>query len=213
MRIILLGKPGGGKGTQAKMLTEHLGIPQISTGDILREAVKRQTPLGIEAKKFMDAGLLVPDCLIKDLIKERLSQEDTKDGFIFDGFPRNLAQAHDLEEISDDLGFSIDKVVYIDVPTEKIVRRLSGRRTCSCGAVYHVESNPPKQEGVCDACGGTLYQRDDDKEDVIKARIEQYENQTKPLIDHYDEKGILVTIDGDQPIDDVFSEIMKKIGA
>jgi adenylate kinase len=213
MRIILLGKPGGGKGTQAKMLTERLGIPQISTGDILREAVKRQTPLGIEAKKFMDAGLLVPDCLIKDLIKERLSQEDTKDGFIFDGFPRNLAQAHDLEEISDDLGFSIDKVVYIDVPTEKIVRRLSGRRTCSCGAVYHVESNPPKEEGVCDACGSTLYQRDDDKEDVIKARIEQYENQTKPLIDHYDEKGILVTIDGDQPIDDVFSEIMKKIGA
>lgn len=213
MRIILLGKPGGGKGTQAKMLTERLGIPQISTGDILREAVKRQTPLGIEAKKFMDAGLLVPDCLIKDLIKERLSQEDTKDGFIFDGFPRNLAQAHDLEEISDDLGFSIDKVVYIDVPTEKIVRRLSGRRTCSCGAVYHVESNPPKGEGICDVCGGTLYQRDDDKEDVIKARIEQYENQTKPLIDHYDEKGILVTIDGDQPIDDVFSEIMKKIGA
>ncbi|RZN49005.1 adenylate kinase [archaeon] len=213
MRIILLGKPGGGKGTQAKMLTERLGIPQISTGDILREAVKHQTPLGIEAKKFMDAGLLVPDCLIKDLIKERLSQEDTKDGFIFDGFPRNLAQARDLEQISGDLGFSIDKVVYIDVPTEKIVRRLSGRRTCSCGAVYHVESNPPEEQGVCDACGGTLYQRDDDKEDVIKARIEQYEKQTKPLIDHYDEKGILVTIDGDQPIDDVFSEIMKKIGA
>ncbi|HHN82045.1 MAG TPA: adenylate kinase [Methanomicrobia archaeon] len=213
MRIILLGKPGGGKGTQAKMLTERLAIPQISTGDILREAVKHQTPLGIEAKKFMDAGLLVPDCLIKDLIKERLSQEDTKDGFIFDGFPRNLAQARDLEQISGDLGFSIDKVVYIDVPTEKIVRRLSGRRTCSCGAVYHVESNPPEEQGVCDACGGTLYQRDDDKENVIKARIEQYEEQTKPLIDHYDDKGILVTIDGDQPIDDVFSEIMKKIGA
>jgi len=212
MRMILLGKPGGGKGTQATLLKELLNVPQISTGDILREAVKNETALGKEAKTYMDAGKLVPDGLIKGLVEERLTQDDVKDGFIFDGFPRTLAQAEDLKEISERLGISIDKVVYIGVPTEKIVKRLSGRRSCACGAVYHIESKKPKVEGVCDICSGKLYQRDDDKEDVIKKRIEQYEAQTMPLIDYYGKEGILVTINGDQDIDDVFKEIRDNLG-
>jgi len=213
MRMILLGKPGGGKGTQATLLKEMLDVPQISTGDILREAVKNKTSLGKEAKEYMDAGKLVPDALIKGLVEERLTQDDIRPGFIFDGFPRTLAQAEDLKEIADKVGISIDKVVYIDVPTEKIVKRLSGRRSCACGAVYHIESKKPKVDGICDLCSSKLYQRDDDKEDVIKQRIEQYEAQTMPLIDYYGKEGILVTINGDQGIDDVFNEIKEKLGA
>ncbi|HPR40996.1 MAG TPA: adenylate kinase [Candidatus Methanofastidiosa archaeon] len=212
MRMILLGKPGGGKGTQATLLKEHLDVPQISTGDILREAVKNGTPLGKEAKNYMDAGKLVPDDLIRGLVEERLSQDDIGKGFIFDGFPRTLAQAEGLKKIADKLGISIDKAVYIDVPTDKIVKRLSGRRSCACGAVYHIESKRPKIEGVCDACSGKLYQRDDDKEDVIKQRIEQYEAQTMPLIDYYRKEGKLVTIDGDQDIDEVFNDIKRGLG-
>jgi len=212
MRMILLGKPGGGKGTQATLLKEHLDVPQISTGDILREAVKNGTPLGNEAKNYMDAGKLVPDDLIRGLVEERLSQDDIGKGFIFDGFPRTLAQAEGLKKIADKLGISIDKAVYIDVPTDKIVKRLSGRRSCACGAVYHIESKRPKIEGVCDACSGKLYQRDDDKEDVIKQRIEQYEAQTMPLIDYYRKEGKLVTIDGDQDIDEVFNDIKRGLG-
>ena len=212
MRIILLGKPGGGKGTQATMLKDRLGVPQISTGDILREAVKRQTPFGIEAKKFMDAGLLVPDCLIKDLIAERLREQDTAEGFIFDGFPRTIAQAEALKEIGASLGFDIDAVVNIDVSSEAIVTRLSGRRSCQCGAVYHVVSKPPKKEGVCDQCGAALYQRSDDQEAVIRNRLEQYEAQTRPLIDLYEKEGKLVTIDGNKPIDVVFADILTALG-
>jgi adenylate kinase len=212
MRIILLGKPGGGKGTQATMLKDRLGVPQISTGDILREAVKRQTPFGIEAKKFMDAGLLVPDCLIKDLIAERLREQDTAKGFIFDGFPRTIAQAEALKEIGASLGFDIDAVVNIDVSSEAIVTRLSGRRSCQCGAVYHVVSKPPKKEGVCDQCGAALYQRSDDQEAVIRNRLEQYEAQTRPLIDLYEKEGKLVTIDGNKPIDVVFADILAALG-
>lgn len=212
MRIILLGKPGGGKGTQATMLKDRLGVPQISTGDILREAVKRQTPFGIEAKKFMDAGLLVPDCLIKDLIAERLREQDTAKGFIFDGFPRTIAQAEALKEIGASLGFDIDAVVNIDVSSEAIVTRLSGRRSCQCGAVYHVVSKPPKKEGVCDQCGAALYQRSDDQEAVIRNRLEQYEAQTRPLIDLYEKEGKLVTIDGNKPIDVVFADILTALG-
>ena len=212
MRIILLGKPGGGKGTQATMLKDRLGVPQISTGDILREAVKRQTPFGIEAKKFMDAGLLVPDCLIKDLIAERLQEQDTAKGFIFDGFPRTIAQAEALKEIGASLGFDIDAVVNIDVSSEAIVTRLSGRRSCQCGAVYHVVSKPPAKEGVCDQCGAALYQRSDDQEAVIRNRLEQYEAQTRPLIDLYEKEGKLVTIDGNKPIDVVFADILTALG-
>jgi len=212
MRIILLGKPGGGKGTQATMLKDRLGVPQISTGDILREAVKRQTPFGIEAKKFMDAGLLVPDCLIKDLIAERLREQDTAEGFIFDGFPRTIAQAEALKEIGASLGFDIDAVVNIDVSSEAIVTRLSGRRSCQCGAVYHVVSKPPAKEGVCDQCGAALYQRSDDQEAVIRNRLEQYEAQTRPLIDLYEKEGKLVTIDGNKPIDVVFADILTALG-
>ncbi len=212
MRIILLGKPGGGMGTQATMLKDRLGVPQISTGDILREAVKRQTPFGIEAKKFMDAGLLVPDCLIKDLIAERLREQDTAKGFIFDGFPRTIAQAEALKEIGASLGFDIDAVVNIDVSSEAIVTRLSGRRSCQCGAVYHVVSKPPKKEGVCDQCGAALYQRSDDQEAVIRNRLEQYEAQTRPLIDLYEKEGKLVTIDGNKPIDVVFADILAALG-
>ncbi|MDD4282026.1 MAG: adenylate kinase [Candidatus Methanofastidiosa archaeon] len=212
MRIILLGKPGGGKGTQATMLKDRLGVPQISTGDILREAVKRQTPFGIEAKKFMDAGLLVPDCLIKDLIAERLREQDTAKGFIFDGFPRTIAQAEALKEIGASLGFDIDAVVNIDVSSEAIVTRLSGRRSCQCGAVYHVVSKTPKKEGVCDQCGAALYQRSDDQEAVIRNRLEQYEAQTRPLIDLYEKEGKLVTIDGNKPIDVVFADILAALG-
>jgi len=212
MKLILLGKPGGGKGTQATLLKEKINVPQISTGDILREAVKKGTDLGKEAKKFMDSGELVPDELIKGLVEERLSMDDVKAGFIFDGFPRTLPQAEDLKEISDKLKVSIDKVVYIDVPTEKIVKRLSGRRSCSCGAVYHIVSKQPKVDGVCDVCSKKLYQRDDDKEDVIQKRIEQYEAQTMPLIEYYKKEGILVTINGDQDINKVFSDIVRDLG-
>ncbi|MCC7568534.1 MAG: adenylate kinase [Candidatus Methanofastidiosa archaeon] len=212
MRIILLGKPGGGKGTQATMLKDRLGVPQISTGDILREAVKRQTPFGIEAKKFMDAGLLVPDCLIKDLIAERLREQDTAEGFIFDGFPRTIAQAEALKEIGASLGFDIDAVVNIDVSSEAIVTRLSGRRSCQCGAVYHVVSKPPEKEGVCDQCGAALYQRSDDQEAVIRNRLAQYEAQTRPLIDLYEKEGKLVTIDGNKQIEVVFADILAALG-
>jgi adenylate kinase len=194
------------------MLKDRLGVPQISTGDILREAVKRQTPFGIEAKKFMDAGLLVPDCLIKDLIAERLREQDTAKGFIFDGFPRTIAQAEALKEIGASLGFDIDAVVNIDVSSEAIVTRLSGRRSCQCGAVYHVVSKPPKKEGVCDQCGAALYQRSDDQEAVIRNRLEQYEAQTRPLIDLYEKEGKLVTIDGNKPIDVVFADILAALG-
>ncbi|MHC1605105.1 MAG: adenylate kinase [Candidatus Methanofastidiosia archaeon] len=211
MRIILLGKPGGGKGTQAALLKKELEVPQISTGDILRSAVRRKTPLGLEAKRYMKKGKLVPDILIKNLVEDRLLEKDTKNGFIFDGFPRTLVQAKDLKEISRHLGFCMDRVLYIDVPTEKIVRRLAGRHSCSCGAVYHIEGNPPKKKGICDICGGKLYQREDDKEDVIKKRIKQYEEQTKPLIEYYKKEGILTTIDGNKSIECTFDNIKKAL--
>ncbi len=195
------------------MIKENLNIPQISTGDILREAVKNQTPLGIEAKKFMDAGLLVPDYLIKDLIEERLKQDDSKCGFIFDGFPRTIVQAEVLKEISEKIGFEIDRVINIDVPNELIIKRLSGRRSCSCGAVYHVESKKSGKDGICDLCGGLLYQREDDREEVIRNRLEQYEKQTLPLIEYYEKEGKLRTINGDQSIEDVFNDAIRALKA
>jgi len=207
MRIILLGPPGAGKGTQAKMVAEAFRMPHISTGDILRDNVKRGTPLGRKAKEHMDAGGLVPDELIIDLIRDRLSQPDATGGFLLDGYPRTTPQAESLEKVGGELGWEIDAVVDIEVPDEALVSRLTGRRMCTCGASYHLEFNPPKKEGVCDACGAKLYQRDDDSEGPIRSRLKVYHEQTQPLIDFYGSRGKLVEIDGKQDIDRVFAAI------
>ncbi|MGB9668193.1 MAG: adenylate kinase [Thermosulfidibacteraceae bacterium] len=209
MRIIMLGAPGAGKGTQASMISEKYGILQISTGDILRAAVREGTQLGIEAKKYMDRGELVPDEIVIGIVRERIVQDDCKKGFILDGFPRTVVQAEALDRMLEELGISIDYVINIDVPEEEIIKRLSGRRTCrNCQAMYHVIFNPPKKEGVCDKCGGELYQRDDDKEETIRARLEVYKKQTAPLIEYYSKRGKLVNIDGRKGINEIFTEIV-----
>ncbi len=213
MGLIMLGPPGGGKGTQAKILSKELGIPQISTGDILREAVRNGTELGKLAKKYMDEGKLVPDDVIVGIMKERLSKEDAKKGFILDGFPRTIAQAEAFDKMLEDMGETLKAVIFIDVPKEELLRRLTGRRTCTkCGRMYHVEFSPPKREGVCDECGAPLYQRDDDKEETILKRLETYESQTLPLVDYYKSKGILVRIEGVGSIDEINSKIKKALG-
>ena len=199
MRLILLGAPGAGKGTQAAFICEKFGIPQISTGDMLRAAVKAGTPLGLQAKSVMESGGLVSDELIINLVKERIAQPDCAEGFLFDGFPRTIAQAEALERIS-----SIDHVINLDVPVERLISRISGRRMCpSCGAAYHVST---RQSGICD-CGAALYQRDDDKEETVRNRLVVYERSTKPLIDYYAGKGLLHTINGDADIDSVDAKI------
>ncbi len=198
MKLILLGAPGAGKGTQAKWISKEYGLPHISTGDILRHNVKEGTELGKEAKKYMDEGKLVPDELIIGMMKERLAQDDCKKGFILDGFPRTINQAEELEKITD-----IDAVLNIYVPFEKLIERITGRRSCpNCGAVYHIKYNPPKKEGICDNCGAHLIQRDDDKEETVKKRLETYEEQTAPLIDYYDKKGKLITVEGQDELED-----------
>ncbi|MEM3567169.1 MAG: adenylate kinase, partial [Thermoplasmata archaeon] len=181
MNLIMLGAPGAGKGTQAQKLAAHLKIPQISTGDMLRQALAEGTPLGMEARKYMEAGKLVPDAVVVGIVKERLSREDCRNGFILDGFPRTLEQAKALDGIA-----KIDYVINIDVPEEILVERITGRRSCrKCGAVYHVKYNPPKTPGQCDVCGGELYQREDDREETVRKRLETYRNQTKVLIEYY----------------------------
>ncbi len=213
MNIIMLGPPGAGKGTQAKMLVDRLGIPQVSTGDMLREAVKEGTDLGIKAKEYMDAGKLVPDEVVIGIVKERLAQPDCGKGFILDGFPRTIPQAQALDEALKGLGKRIDHVVNVAVPAEELVARLTGRRTCKqCGAMFHVVFNPPEKEGVCDKCGGELYQRDDDKEETIRQRLRVYEDQTSPLIDYYGKQGVLHDIDGRRSIDEIFQDILKVLG-
>ncbi|MEZ0536785.1 adenylate kinase [Caldicellulosiruptoraceae bacterium PP1] len=210
MNLIILGAPGAGKGTQAEFLSSKLNIPHISTGDILRENVKNQTELGLKAKEYMDKGLLVPDQLVIDLIKDRLSKDDCKNGFLLDGFPRTIKQAEALEEVLNELGMKIDKVLNIHVPDEKIITRMSGRRICkNCGASFHTVYRPPKTEGICDVCGGELYQRDDDKEETVLKRLEVYHNQTTPLIDFYTRKGLLVTAVGQEEIDDTKKQVLK----
>jgi adenylate kinase len=205
MKLILLGAPGAGKGTQAQKLVEHYKIPQISTGDLLRAAVKAGTELGKEANEYMTAGKLVPDEVVIGLIEERLKEDDCKEGFILDGFPRTVAQAEKLEEITD-----IDAVVNIAVDTSILLDRLTGRRTCKeCNAMYHLIFNPPKEEGKCDACGGELYQRADDNEETVKSRIETYNESTAPLVDFYREKGKLKEVDGQGAIDEIFQNILK----
>ena len=213
MNLILLGPPGAGKGTQAKRLVERYGIPQISTGDMLRAAVKAGTPLGLEAKKFMDAGALVPDSVVIGLVRERIQQPDCARGYMLDGFPRNVAQAEALDAMLAELRQRIDHVVCIEVPNEELMRRLTGRRTCrSCGAGFHVAFDPPKKDGVCDHCGGELYQRDDDNEATVANRLKVYAAQTEPLIVYYERQGKLRRIAGLGPIDEIFGRIAAALG-
>jgi adenylate kinase len=211
MNLILLGGPGAGKGTQAKKLIEKYRIPQISTGDILRAAVKEGTEMGRKAKEYMDAGKLVPDAVVIGIIKDRLAQPDAKKGFILDGFPRTVPQAEALDKVLAGLGGGIDHVVSIDVDEEALVTRLTGRRTCknaACGQMFHIKFNPPKREGVCDKCGGALYQRDDDNEATVRSRLATYNEATRPLIDYYTKKGLVRPIAGVGSIDDIFNKIV-----
>jgi len=214
MKLILLGPPGAGKGTQAKLLSERLSVPQIATGDILRAAVKQGTPMGLKAKAFMDAGALVPDDVVVGIVRERLQEEDCSGGFILDGFPRTAAQAEALKEMLASLGKSLEAVISLEVDTEALVRRLTGRRTCrECGRGFHVDFDPPKAEGACDACCGELYQRDDDREETIRRRLEVYAEQTQPLIDYYRREGLLTPVDGMLPIAEVQDQVLEILQA
>lgn len=213
MKIIMLGAPGAGKGTQAKMIAAKYGVPHVSTGDIFRANIKNGTELGMEAKQYMDKGLLVPDELTVRILLDRVAQEDCKNGYVLDGFPRTIPQAEVLDNALNELGDKIDYAIDVDVPDENIVRRMSGRRAClSCGATYHIEHIPPKKEGVCDTCGNELVLRDDDKPETVKNRLNVYHEQTQPLIDFYTEKGVLKTVDGTLPMDDVFAAITAILG-
>lgn len=214
MNLILLGAPGAGKGTQAQMIVDRYHIPQISTGDILRTAVKKKTPLGVKAKGFMDQGKLVPDELVIGIIEERLKASDCYPGFILDGFPRTIAQAEALQPILIKMAKSIDHVINIEVDDEELVRRLTGRRTCkNCGAMFHVLFHPPKKEQVCDRCGGSLYQREDDREETIRTRLKEYQKQTAPLIDYYQQKKTLRSVQGVGGQDQIFEQIVRLLDA
>lgn len=209
MKIIMLGAPGAGKGTQAKMIAEKYGVPHVSTGDIFRANIKNGTELGMEAKKYMDQGLLVPDELTVKILLDRVANEDCKNGYVLDGFPRTIPQAEVLDKALTELGDQIDYAINVDVPDENIVRRMGGRRAClSCGATYHIEHVPPKKEGICDTCGQELVLRDDDKPETVKNRLNVYHEQTQPLIDFYSKKGVLKTVDGTVDMKDVFEAIV-----
>jgi adenylate kinase len=208
IRIVLLGPPGSGKGTQASALERRRGIPHIASGDLLRANVRDNTELGGRARPYMDRGDLVPDGLILDMMSERLSQPDAQQGYVLDGFPRTVAQAEALEERLGKLGLELDAVIYLDVPEGEILRRISGRRTCpNCGAVYHVDTMPPKTEGVCDKCGSALVQRDDEKPEVVRKRLEVYAEQTEPLLDFYRSRDLLHGVDGTIGVENVLDEI------
>ena len=213
MKIIMLGAPGAGKGTQAKMIADKYGVPHISTGDIFRANIKNGTELGMEAKKYMDQGLLVPDELTVRIQLDRVAQDDCKNGYVLDGFPRTIPQAEVLDSELTKLGDHIDYAINVDVPDENIVKRMSGRRAClTCGATYHIEHVPPKKEGICDVCGSELVLRDDDKPETVKNRLNVYHEQTQPLIDFYTEKGVLKTVDGTVPMEEVFAAITAILG-
>lgn len=210
MKIIMLGAPGAGKGTQAKMLADRYGIPHISTGDIFRANIKNNTPLGQKAKSYMDKGQLVPDELVVDLVIDRIKDSDCMKGFILDGFPRTIPQAEALDYALNNQNEHIEYAIEVAVPDENIIKRMSGRRACvGCGATYHVEFNPTKEEGICDACGQKLILREDDKPETVKDRLAVYHEQTQPLINHYAAKGVHVAIDGTQDIMKVFEDITK----
>jgi adenylate kinase len=208
MNLVLMGLPGAGKGTQAEKIVEKYGIPHISTGDMFRSAMKEGTELGLKAKSFMDSGNLVPDDVTIGIVRERLAKDDCKKGFLLDGFPRTVAQADALENILSETNRSIDFVLYIDVDQESLLKRLTGRRICKdCGATYHVIFNPSQQEGVCDKCGGELYQRADDNEKTVKTRLQVNIEQSQPLLDFYQDKGYLRKINGEREINEVFSSL------
>lgn len=214
MKIIMLGAPGAGKGTQAKQIAEKYQIPHISTGDIFRANIKEGTELGTKAKKFMDQGLLVPDELTVALVTDRIVKDDCKNGFVLDGFPRNIPQAETLDKALAEMDSKIDFAIDVDVPDENIVNRMGGRRAClSCGATYHVVSVPTKVEGVCDKCGSEVVLRDDDKPETVQKRLSVYHEQTQPLIDYYNEQGILKSVDGTRAMDEVFADIVRILGA
>ncbi|MFN4132101.1 MAG: adenylate kinase [Caldimicrobium sp.] len=209
MNIVFLGPPGAGKGTQAKILIEKYGIPQISTGDMLREHRAKGTELGKKAQEYMDKGQLVPDEIILGMVKERLSQPDCEKGFILDGFPRTVAQAEALDNLLAEMGKKLDFALALIVPDELLVERLTGRRTCkSCGMMYHIKYKPPKVEGKCDHCGGELYQRPDDNEETVRNRLKVYHESTAPLIDYYNKKGILKEIDGSKSIEEITAQLI-----
>ena len=214
MKIIMLGAPGAGKGTQAKKIAEKYSIPHISTGDIFRANIKNGTELGKKAKTYMDQGLLVPDELVVDLVVDRVGQDDAKNGYVLDGFPRTIPQADVLDKELTKLGDKVDFAINVDVPDENIVRRMSGRRAClKCGATYHIEHIPPKKEGICDTCGSELVQRDDDKPETVQNRLSVYHEQTQPLIEYYDKKNILKTVDGTKDMQEVFNNIVSILNA
>lgn len=214
MKIIMLGAPGAGKGTQAKMIADKYSIPHISTGDIFRANIKNGTELGKKAKTYMDQGLLVPDELVVDLVVDRVGKEDCSNGYVLDGFPRTIPQAESLDAALEKLGSKVDYAINVEVPDENIVRRMSGRRACvACGATYHIVHIPTKVEGICDRCGSELILRDDDKPETVKKRLAVYHEQTQPLIDYYNDKKVLVEVDGTKDMNDVFTDIVKILGA
>ena len=214
MKIILMGPPGAGKGTQAEKLVEVYQIPHISTGDMFRKAQKEGTELGLKAKSYMDQGQLVPDEVTVGIVKERLAEDDCKEGFLLDGFPRTVQQADALDGILKELAMALDRVVNIEVDKAFLVDRLTGRRVCrTCGATYHVTNKAPKVEGVCDKCGGELYQRNDDKIETVSNRLDVYAAQTAPLIEYYQSKGIMSSIDGSKSMEDVLADIRSALGS
>ena len=214
MKIIMLGAPGAGKGTQAKQIADKYSIPHISTGDIFRANIKNGTELGKKAKQYMDQGALVPDELTCDLVMDRIQQDDCKNGFVLDGFPRTIPQAEALDAALGKINEKMDYAIDVDVPDENIVNRMSGRRAClNCGATYHLISIPPKVEGICDRCGSEIVLREDDKPETVQKRLKVYHEQTQPLIDYYKNQGILRSVDGTQPMDEVFKAIVTILGA
>ena len=213
MKIIMLGAPGAGKGTQAKMIADKYGIPHVSTGDIFRANLKEGTELGLKAKEYMDKGELVPDELTVSILLDRVAKDDCKNGYVLDGFPRTIPQAEVLEKELDKLGDKIDLAIDVEVPDENIIKRMGGRRACvKCGATYHIEHVPPKKEGICDTCGSELILRDDDKPETVSNRLSVYHAQTQPLIDFYSERGVLKEVDGTKDMMDVFADIVSIIG-
>lgn len=208
MKIVMLGAPGAGKGTQAKMIASKYGVPHISTGDIFRANIKNGTELGKKAKAYMDQGMLVPDELTLELVMDRFAQKDCKNGYVLDGFPRTIPQAEALTAALAEKGQALDFAINVEVPDEAIVNRMSGRRAClTCGATYHLKYQPPKEEGICDTCKAQLVQRDDDRPETVLKRLEVYHNQTQPLLAYYENEGVLKTVDGTQPVEQVFEAI------